>query len=261
MDPLLLALRKALSADLSLVHARWMDESIRRCWQLRQRPELAQELRNRCEFILQALADAVADSPRLQVGDQRFREPVKLLSFVAGWLVGVDLPIGAGIALCHGLQAALNDESHTFFQQLEVAVAESYVAGQREKAHARHKQVIKKSQVVCMLPNATAALVVVGDPGRETLEDAVGRLMMLALMRAARYLLVDVSTLSHPETVLPKLFELLAAHRGGLVDRELGVFLTGLSEAQFEEHLPQPRAVSCQRFETIEAALERAGTQ
>jgi hypothetical protein len=256
MDPLLVDLRHMLATDSALLAERWIAEASRRCWHLRQQPDLSEELRDRCEGFLVSLAEVLADSPDLLLGAPRFREPLKRLSFVAGWLEGVDLPIGAGLALCHGLQAILHDISHPFFQNLQLAVAESYVVGQRQRASARHRQLMKKCQVVCMLNEAVAALILVGDPDREALEDAVGRLMMLALMRAAQTLLLDFSTVMNLDQVAPKAMDLLAGHREGLGGRAVKVLATGLSSRDSDALVSHTLPMPWHRFDTIQGALE-----
>lgn len=254
MDPLLPQLRQALAGDRDALAGRWIAETRDRCWQLKTDLNLADELRDRCEPVLSAFAETLVYSDHLQVGDQAFKEPMKRLSFVAGWMAGVDLPVSASLALCHGLQAALGEPAHPFFQQLEVVTCEAHVAGQREKAQTQHRRIIRKSQLVCMLDEGLAALLLVGDPDTEALQDAIGRLMMLSLMREVGTIVVDVTGVQALEAVLPRTLELLSSHRLGLDRNGIRLVLSGLAPDRVSSSATTSLAL--ETFDDLEQCLK-----
>jgi len=208
-------------ANCSALMERWMAETRARCWQWPRSPQLAALLAGRCTVFVESLAAAYDQSPDFSVGSPEYREPVKLLSFLAGWLAGEGLPISVGLALCHGLRAALPPTAPSFVEALAVVVSESYAAGLRDQAEAKHRQIIRKSQVVCMLRDAIAGLFLVGDPDREALDDAVGRVMMLSLMRDATHVVIDMSALVGGETVPQQTLRILDDHREGRTGRRV----------------------------------------
>lgn len=248
-------LRAALTEGTEGVLDRWIDEIQRCCWQLDRAHESAQELRHRCGVFLQALMESVQSASKLELGSSEFREPIKVLSFIAGWMAGVGLPIGAGIALCQALPKALGVPPGEPFESLAMVVAEAYSAGQREQALARHRQIIRKSQVVSMLGEHLAGLILVGDPDKEALEDAVGRLMMLVVMRRPSCLLVDVANALKGENVAREALQMLCAHTEALQGRRL--MLSGLPRHK-SQGATAGVGLPVGRFEEVEQALQRA---
>ena len=226
-------MRSALATGTNGVLDRWMHQTRSLCWQLSGADESLQELRDRCGVFLEALMESVQCASKLELGSTEFREPIKVLSFTAGWMAGVGMPIGAGIALCQALPAALNVSPGEPFESLAMVVAEAYSAGQREQALARHRQIIRKSQVVSMLGEHLAGLILVGDPDKEALEDAVGRLMMLVVMRRPTCVLVDAANALKGERAAREVLQMLCAHTEALEGRRL--MLSGLPRHKSQE--------------------------
>ncbi|MCK5800421.1 MAG: hypothetical protein KAI47_24695 [Deltaproteobacteria bacterium] len=224
MDDGLRRLRDRIGAGGDEVVGRWLDAARQRCWRLRDTP-VADQLRRQAGATLESLAQSLAYAEALNLGEPVFREPIQRFSFIAGWMAGTDLPVSAALALCHGLRD-LTGDAGSFYDWLLVVVAEAYMAGVDQAASARHRQIIEKSQIVCELRHGVIALFLVGDPDREALDDAVGRLMMLTVMRDARAVVVDAAGLIDPAGVLEVALGFLTEHRAALKDRQ--VRLTGV---------------------------------
>lgn len=255
MNPRVEQLRSALASGTDGVLDRWMNETQSRCWHISSAKESLQELRVRCGVFLHALMESCQSVSKLELGASEFREPIKVLSFTAGWMAGVGIPVGVGIVLCHALPAALDVGPGEPFESLAMVVAEAYSAGQREQALARHRQIIRKSQVVSMLGPNLAALVLVGDPDKEALEDAVGRLMMLVVMRRPTCLLVDAANALKGESVAREVLQMLCAHTEALQGRRL--MLSGLPRHKSQEATAGVD-LPVNWLEEIEEALQRA---
>lgn len=208
-------LRSAVARDpVALVDA-WVDAVVRRCWQLQSAPARVAQVRERCAAIIDSLGLVLEGQPSLELGAPEWREPLHLLSFTAGWMAGAELPISAVVALCQGLRDAVGGQNAntTLYDGLLLATSEAYVAGVRQQNVAQHRSVIARSQVVCLLAEQLPTLFLIGDPDRQAIDDAVARLMTLAVMRQARAVIVDASGLVAPEATLPEALRILADHR------------------------------------------------
>jgi hypothetical protein len=194
--------------------SRWLELLRRRSWKLRRTgdADTMAQLRERCAHFLRALAEALEITDGLEVGAPVFREAVQSLSFTAGWMAGATLPVTDAVALVYALEEVLGWRQPRFFQSLMVVVTEAFSASLVQREHAHHRDVMEKSQVVCDIHQRLPALFLVGDPDRQALEDAAGRVMMLAVMRDARVVLVDGSALLAPEVVFPVACPMLVEH-------------------------------------------------
>lgn len=252
-DPIVLELLGALDGDFDDLLERWMLETRQHSWHLRSSPHHADMLKERARMFLVSLMEALQATSNLAIGSPEFREPIKVLSFTAGWLAGIGLPVSAGLALCHALAVVLPVRADEFFRGLVVVVAEAYTAGVREKGQAEHRKVVRRSQVVCMLRRSVAALFLVGDPDSDVRSDAIGRLMMLALMRDATHVLIDGSGLVDPRAELPKTLAMLRAHRDGMPKRSL--VITGVSK-ELAHSLGASAELPVEVFDDVEQALD-----
>ena len=251
-------LPQALAGDREGVIDRWLEAAAARCWQLRTAADQLVQLRARAQVALDALATSIAFAPDFALGSSAYREPVQLFSFLAGWMAGVKFPVGAALALCHGLGDALGRDPERVYQHLAVVVTEAYALGLAETAHARHRAIIEKSQVVCSLGEGIVGLFLVGDPDHEALDDAVGRLMMLAVMRDARGIILEVSSLQNGDVALSTALRFLGEHRQALGQRP--VFVSGLA-TPFAAGLASGGKLRIRCFEGLEQSLAalRAG--
>jgi hypothetical protein len=247
----LAALRQHIGDGTGAIVDRWLAAARRRCWQLRvtRHPE---QLRHRAAACLESLALSLKGADSLALGDAIFREPIQHFSFFAGWMAGVDLPVSAAVSLCHGLREVTVDGG-AFYDWLVVVVAEAYVAGVEQAAEARHRQLIEKSQVVCILREGVVGLFLVGDPDREALDDAIGRLMMLAVMRDACVIVLDASGLADVDQRMSLAVSFVAEHRQALATRE--VLLSGVSESLGED-LAQRVDLPLRSFDRLDFALD-----
>ena len=222
--------------DLAAVQARWIEMLVQRSWKLRQAaqsagrngPTILQLLQDRCLTFLEALSAAMTDSSVLAIGAPEYREAVQHLSFAAGWMAGVGLPISDAVALAQSLQECLTSggpdagsppprrepptSTERFFQALMIVVTEAYAASLDQRALAKYRDAMEKSQLVCDLHPQLPFLFLVGDPDRHALEDAVGRVMMLAAMREASVVVVDGAGLIWPDRVLPEAVAIIEEH-------------------------------------------------
>ena len=217
---------------------RWMEALATRSWNLREifnrpaaaDPAAAQEspfpemeaagrrsgiplnpelLEQRCRHFLQTLAEAISANGALEMGAPEFREPVQALSFTAGWMAGGGLGIADTVALVNSLADALGPRPARLYQTMMVVVTEAFMAAVEQQAEVRYRDAMKKSQLVCSLSADLPALFLVGDPDRHALDEALGRVKMLTVMRQAPAVLVDCSGLLHPDRVLPELMPML----------------------------------------------------
>jgi hypothetical protein len=212
------SLAEQLAADPEGLLARWIEALCGRSWKLRaclqdgRSPDTLELLRKRCRHFIDALERALKASTAFEVGSPEFREAVQCLSFTAGWMAGEGLPVTDAVGLVHGLEDALGWQQTSFFQALMVVVAEAYAASLVQREHGRFRDVMEKSQLVCAPHAKLPCLFLVGAPDRQALDDAVGRVMMLAVMRDARVVLVDGSALICPEKALPQACQILTEH-------------------------------------------------
>lgn len=220
------ALLHVLTTQTNLAQT-WVGTLTKRCWHLQHPSAPVQELVGRCGVFLEALAEALHACERIELGSVQLREPLKHFSFTAGWLLGADLPVGTAVELCHTLEETLGAGPKKLYRALVVVSTEAYVCGERQRAIMRHRQIIKKSQIVIPLSATTTALILVGDPDNEALEDAVSRLMMLTVMRCPDRLVVDLANIQDQTPVVVSLLKMLACHKQGLTDRK--VLLSGLT--------------------------------
>ena len=202
--------------DIEGVLSRWMDVLRQRSWKLRSLQDgddTLELLRERCRHFSSTLGEALRTADTLATGSPVFREAVQSLAFTAGWMAGAGLPVTDAVALVHALEEVLGPAPRPrFFQSLLVVVAEAFASSLVQRERARHRDAMEKSQVVCDLHQRLPCLFLVGDPDRQALEDAAGRVMMLAAMREAGVVLVDGSALLVPESVLPVACSILAEH-------------------------------------------------
>ena len=169
-------------------------------------PEL---LEQRCQHFLETLAEAIDSNGALEMGAPEFREPVQALSFTAGWMAGGGLGVADTVALVNALADVLGPEPARLYQTMTVVVTEAYMAAVEQRAEVRYRDAMEKSQLVCALATNLPALFLVGDPDRHALDEALGRVKMLAVMRQAPAVLLDGSGLLHPDEVMPDLVPML----------------------------------------------------
>jgi hypothetical protein len=252
-------LSRLIKSDLDGVVSRWVDGLTRRSWTLHRRSEAGGDLdpldliRKRCRQFLVALEKALEEASALEIGAPVFRESVQILAFTAGWMAGSGMRITEAVSLVHGLKEALGGpDPDRFFESLTVIVTESFTASLEQRAQARYRDAMEKSQIVCDLHPQLPVLFLVGDPDRHGVEDAVGRVMMLAAMRQAKAVVVDSSGLIWPETVLREAHQILAEHGEAA---GVKVFLSGITPSLGAE-LPERSAVSL--HERLTGAMKAA---
>lgn len=248
----LLATRLREEAD---VLGRWMDSLRRRAWMVSGPDHAAamEVVEQRCGHFLAALRQALDCEPAtLETGAPEFREAIQSLSFTAGWMAGAGLPVADALALVNALQDVVELSSERFYHSLLVVVCEAFAASLEQRAHARHRDAVEKSQVVCELHAALPALFLVGDPDRRAVDDAVGRVMMLAAMRQAPVVIVDGSGLLSAEQSMHEACPILVDHGQAA---SVSVLLTGIAPA-LAAGLPLSEGVTY--VETLPAAIARA---
>ncbi len=264
--------------DLDALRRRWIGLLCQRSWRLRSAdatttsngPSLLERLEDRCQNLLESLDASLAGAqagaqdgvPQLATGADEYREAVQHLAFTAGWMAGEGLPISDAVVLVQTLQESLDLEAHDvaaqtrFFQGLMVVVTESYAASLNQRAHAHYRDAMEKSQLVCDLHPRLPFLFLVGDPDRHALEDAVGRVMMLAAMREAPAVVVDVGGLIWPDRVLPEAAGIIAEHAqaAGVV-----VTLAGATPATSKGIRVAVHSVHEALIDAVQAAADAAG--
>jgi hypothetical protein len=278
MEPGLNGVQQRILGDLDALRRRWVELLCQRSWRLRSNdattttngPSLLERLEDRCQTLLESLdaslagaqAEAQGGAPLLATGAAEYREVVQHLSFTAGWMAGEGLPISDGVVLVQTLQESLDLAAHDpatqarFFQGLMVVVTESYAASLDQRAHAHYRDAMEKSQLVCDLHPRLPFLFLVGDPDRQALEDAVGRVMMLAAMREAPAVVVDAAGLIWPDRVLPEAAGIIAEHAqaAGVV-----VTLAGVTPAVSKEIRGVVHSVHDALIDAVKAAADAVG--
>jgi UDPglucose 6-dehydrogenase len=114
------------------------------------------------------------------------------------------------LALVHSLDEALGLPLRPFFEALALVVTEAYCAALRQREQARYREAMEKAQLVCTLHPRLPCLFLVGDPDLQALDDALGRLLMVAVMREAPAFIIDGSGLFRSAPVLASVVERLA---------------------------------------------------
>ena len=241
--------------ERAAVLERWMEALRRRSWALGRAKAAAaggpvpmQVVRDRAQAFLDGLVEAVRAGPVLEVGSPAVREPIQILSFTAGWLAGRGLPVGDALALVHSLEEALDVPLRPFFEALALTVTEAFCAALGQREQARFRDAMEKSQLCCTLHPRLPCLFLVGDPDLQALDDALGRLLMLALMREAPAFIVEGSALFRPEPVFHSVVERLADEKRVTAHPILAGLSPELCEKlrlgpgsslSFHEHLPE----------------------
>ncbi|MBW2732538.1 MAG: hypothetical protein JRH20_09100 [Deltaproteobacteria bacterium] len=254
MSETLALLRRRFAETGETLVPRWLEALSLRSWPLRGDERLRAQLEGRAKGVFLALQRSLDNAEVLALGSPSFKEPIALLSFLGGWMAGVGMSAGAAVALCHALQDVIGSGAGRFFESLVVVMAEAHAAGISQSAQARHRQVIEKSQVVAMLSDELAVLFLVGDPDREALDDAIGRLMMLAFQRQARSIILDASGLSERQ-VLSTAVGFLGEHREVL--GECRLLLSAVSPAEAQQ-LGKDARLPLEGFDRLEFALASA---
>jgi hypothetical protein len=242
--------------------SRWLEAVFKRSWKLRTlvqevgEVELSEPLvllRERSRHFLETLAAALRGSERLEIGSPGYREAVQSLAFTAGWMAGRGLAVTDAVALIFGLREVLDWPEETFYQSLLMVVTEAFAASLVERERARYRDAMEKSQVVCDPHSRLPCLFLVGDPDRHALEDAVGRVMMLAVMREAGVVLVDGSALLAPDRALRVAAPILTEHSQAA---SVSVVLSGAGPALARELTSTGREMEL--FEDFRDAMARA---
>jgi hypothetical protein len=217
--------RLALLLQSEEALASWLETLVRRSWTLRANHDrsgetshdLLEVVHERCGHFLRTLGQAVAFSPSLELGGAEFREAVQSLSFTAGWMAGAGLAMTDALGLVHSLEEVLatvrpvDDPSvpRRFFEALSVVAAEAYCAALAQKAQARYRDAMEKVQLVSTLHPRLPCLFLVGEPDLQALDDAIGRLMMLAVMCEAKAVVIDATGLFRLDPVLKDVLKLV----------------------------------------------------
>jgi|GEM_PF-6412197 len=245
-------LRDALADESGLLD-RWLENATHNSWFLRQQISVYPQLRERCAAFITALRESLVGLKTFQAGSPELREPLQIFTFTAGWMAGVGMPIGSVVALSMGLTDALGGRGNGFLCSLLMAATEAHAAGIEQKARASHRAIIAKSQVVCLLSHDLPALFLVGDPDQSALDDAVSRLMMLALMRESKILIIEASGLRDPETVLCGIVGIL---RDEAVDSSRTLMVCGISNKLAEQLVAQHGPHGWMPYEELHPALD-----
>lgn len=255
MTELIYELRASLGRSNEELLSEWFAHAQRRCWQLNHKT--ITPFYERANLALQALKNACNCATSLHLGDAIFRETVQLFSFIGGWAPN-HIPIGGVVALALGLEDTLGPRSKPLCDALTFIMSEAYAIGLKEKCDAEHRQVIEKSQWVTALSDGVVCLALVGDPDRQALDDAIGRLMMLAVMRDAKAIVVDGSALVTVDSSLPLVLSFIFDHREALSTRK--VMICGLSAAAIK-HIDIDSRLDVEVFERLDSALKSMETQ
>jgi nucleotide-binding universal stress UspA family protein len=113
---------------------------------------------------------------------------------------------------------------------------------------------MEKCQLVLELHPRLPMLFMVGDPDRQAVDDAVGRVMMLAAMREAPLVVVDVSDLMYAEEVVPQAAEVLSEHSRAASVR---VLLSGAAPA-VREAVRERHGQALTVYDTVNEAMREA---
>jgi hypothetical protein len=249
----------------------WLERIRLRGWILRGpspagTPEqVAEVLRERCRHVLRTLGQAVADASCFEPGSPCFREPVQSLAFTAGWMAGVGLAVTDAIALVHALEDVLVRAAaeagppipHPFFESLALVVSEAYCAAIQQRAQARYRDAMEKVQLVTTPHHRLPCLFLVGDPDLQALDDAIGRLMMLAVMHEAKAVVVDGTGLFQNEQVMGSVLALVLDDSRELPAR---VVLVGAAPGLGREVDRTGAGERVSLHETLATALEEAAS-
>ncbi len=247
----------------------WLERVRRKGWSLRAgRPggepgQVMDVLRERCRHVLRTLAQAVADTGAFEAGSASFREPVQSLAFTAGWMEGAGLAVTDALALVHALEEVLLDAAadagppipHPFFEALAQAASEAYCAAIQQRAHARYRDAMEKAQLVASPHPRLPCLFLVGDPDLQALDDAIGRLMMVAMMSEAKAVVIDGTGLLEHERVMGSVLELLLDDSRALPTRFV---LVGAATAMRAEVARSGAGDRVALFETLAEARSRS---
>ncbi|MCC6748663.1 MAG: hypothetical protein IT371_13465 [Deltaproteobacteria bacterium] len=254
-------LRSALTEKGPGVLEAWLASLGRHSFALRGRSDLLPTLRERCGAILEGLEEGLRGATSLALGGTDLREMVERLAFTCGWLAGQGVSIDAALALAYGLGDALTAVPEGFARGLAVVAAESHSSGARQALEARHRAVMEKSQVVCLLDERLPCLFLVGDPDRQALDEAFGRLMMLVVMRDASVVIVDLACLFLPEATVPEALAIYGDYRHEPAPRLILSGVTPPIAEQLRRLAPPPGTALCEELVGAIAASREAAAR
>ncbi len=173
--------------------------------------------------VLEALGRAFQEGPA-DLSAPHFREAVRELSFVGGWLAGQQASaslVGKYIPTLGELlrQRVVVGPSASWRtvrgleRELEAVALETYCRSLRSELRQQQQETLERCSPVLRLAADAVALLVVGAPQREVLSGLCGRLLMEGLRRDARTLMVDFTWCSEVVESAWDVLERLLEHR------------------------------------------------
>jgi hypothetical protein len=172
--------------------------------------------------VLEALGRAFQEGPA-DLAAPHFREAVRELSFVGGWLAGQQASASLVSKYIPTLGELLRQRVagpsaswrtvRGLERELEAVALETYCRSLRSELRQQQQELLERCSPVLRLTAGAVALLVVGAPQREVLSSLCGRLLMEGLRRDARTLVVDFSWCAEVVESAWDVLERLLEHR------------------------------------------------
>jgi hypothetical protein len=156
-----------------------------------------------CERFVDAFVEALA-SPPWDSSLPAFRDTVKAISVIGGWLAESRAPASWPIVMLRSLREAVRltvgprgagEEMIELVTQLMASAAETYAMTVRMNLHESHQEVLRRATPILRIQDDLPILVLVGDPEPPIIGEAFDRLLVEMVRADGPGAIVDLSCL------------------------------------------------------------------
>jgi hypothetical protein len=228
------------------------------------------QLRFLCERLCAALFSAL-DSAIWDARQPAFRDTVKTVSVLAGWLAetqaSASTPIGLLYHMRHSLleqsgqKKALGEQLDALFFQLTTSAVESYFSNRQSTQRQQHQEMLERSTPLIRVRPDLPVVLWVGTPNAAVISSVLDRLLVEIVRNAAPAVLLDATHLDDEACAAP-LSNALADFSQNKRIRTRPIHLVGISAALQETLRSQATPPDRYHFHpSLAAALEAISTQ
>ena len=213
------------------------------------------------ERLLVSLAESLPSEPPWDPTSPELRDTVKVVSVIGGWLRETHHPISTALLLFRHFEKAVFENHETGPEQeisalmwaLACAASESYLLTAREQRTEEHQEFLRKSTPLVFIKEDLPALIFLGAPRPDVLEELLERLHVATVRRDAPHVLLEFTGVPQPAASLSAGVLSLRA-RSGMASRIIHIVAASprVDEALREEGIVEP---GFPRHDSLEEAL------